>query len=126
MKLSAILGGLMLTAVVAGLMITNPSPEAYTRYATTQAGTYFANELCNDVPPEISSLLGGRCAEIVQTLQPQLEAIVRDRTERLNLGIASIYRTTFGIREFSFLPEYRAETLGILNRFITYRIFQTP
>ena len=73
-----------------------------------------------------SDLLVDQCAELVETLQPQLDSLIRDRTNRLNLGVASLYQTSFGIPELPMLPEYKVETLGILRRFFTYRASQRP
>lgn len=123
MKLSALFSAVLLCAAIVGLVITNPTPDDYADYASEKAEIYLANEVCNDLPSGLGDLLSGRCDEIVQALQPQLEAILRDRTERLNFGVASIYRTSFSIPQWP-IPEYSAETLGIVNRFVTYRISQ--
>lgn len=122
MKLSVLLTFALLCALIAGLVITNPGPEAYVEYATVQASSYLSEEICNDLPAGLGGLLTEQCPEIMLSVEPQLETILRDRTERLNIGIASLYRTSFGIPEFPFLPEYRAETIGIVNQFLTYRV----
>jgi hypothetical protein len=126
MKLSVVVTAAVLCASVAGLVITNPGPEAYLDYATTQSSQYLSAEVCNDLPEGLGSLLAGQCAEMLQSIEPQLESILRDRTQRFNLGIASLYRTSFKIPQIPFLPEYRAETLGILKRFVTFRVEQLP
>ncbi|HEY9889896.1 MAG TPA: DUF4359 domain-containing protein [Candidatus Obscuribacterales bacterium] len=122
MKLSTLLSLALLALAIAGLVITNPGPESYAQYASAQARTYFSEEVCDDLPPGLGSLLTEQCVDLVQQLQPQLEALMRDRTERLNLGVASLYRTSFGLPEIPLLPVYRAETLGIVKRFFTYRL----
>lgn len=121
MKLSVLLGTVLLAIATAALVTTNPGPEAYIRYVSNQAETYLSEEICTDLPPSITELLGGQCGEVVQSLQPQLDTLIRDRTQRFNLAIASIYRTSLGIPNFPMLPQYRVETLGIAKRFITYR-----
>ncbi|MDB9528333.1 DUF4359 domain-containing protein [Oscillatoria sp. CS-180] len=125
MKLSVLFSAALLCAAIAGLVITNPGPEAYALYASEQAEQYFSENVCTNLPPGVNDLLGQGCTDAVQTLQPQLEAIVRDRTERLNIGIASFYRTSFGVPQWPMLPEYRADTLGVVNRFITYRLSES-
>ncbi|MEM6521963.1 MAG: DUF4359 domain-containing protein [Cyanobacteria bacterium P01_C01_bin.70] len=121
MKLSVLLSAVLLAIATAGLVVTNPGPEAYIRYVSQQAETYLTEEICTNLPPSIEELLGGQCMEVVQSLQPQFDTLISDRTQRLNLAIASIYRTSLGIPGFPMLPEYRVETLGIVKRFITYR-----
>jgi hypothetical protein len=121
MKPSVVLSALVLAVGVGGLVVTNPSPEDYARYAGQQAEQYFTAEVCTGLPPGFAPVLGDQCTEMVQALQPQMETLIRDRTERLNLGVASIYRTSFGLPQLEMLPEYRVETLGILGRFFTYR-----
>jgi hypothetical protein len=124
MKPSVILSAVVLAISVGGLVVTNPAPEAYTRYATEQAEQYLSTEICTELPAGLGPLLADQCPELVQTLQPQVATLIEDRTERLNLGVASLYRTTLGIPELTMLPQYRIETLGILGQFITYRAEQ--
>jgi len=125
MKLSVVFTAIFLAIVVAGLVITNPGPEAYADYITEQASTYLSQEVCDELPSGLEGLFSDQCPEIMKRIQPQLASILSDRTERLNIGIASLYSTSFGIPELPFLPVYRAETLGALNQFITYRLTQS-
>ncbi|RZM77898.1 DUF4359 domain-containing protein [Leptolyngbya iicbica] len=125
MKLSVLLGAIILAVATAALVVTNPGPEAYADYVGAQAQTYLTDEVCTDLPAGISDLLGGQCGEMVQSLMPELDTLIRDRTERLNFAIGSIYRTSLGIPNMPMLPEYRIESLGILNRFFTYSFSQT-
>jgi len=122
MKLSALISLVVLAIATAGLVITNPGPEDYALYVRAQAETYLAEEICTELPPALGELLIGPCADMVESLGPQLDTLIRDRTERLNFAIGSLYRTTLGIPEFPMLPSYRVETLGIVQRFITYRV----
>ncbi len=121
MKPSTLISLLITVAVVAGLVVTNPSPAAYEQYALAQANRYLNEEVCTDLPESVEQLLGGQCTEIVQTLQPEMGPLIRDRTERLNLGVASVYRTTLGVPELPMVPRYEVETVGIVTQFITYR-----
>jgi hypothetical protein len=116
-----ILGVLVLTVV--GLIVTNPGPADYALYAAQQADRYLSDQVCDEMPAELGSgFLQEQCMGMIAELMPQLDDVLRDRTERLNLGIASIYRTSFGISGLPLLPEYRTETLGIVQRFFTYRV----
>ena len=126
MKLSTILTGAILAIVIGALVITNPDPDDYARYASQKARIYLSEEICSDLPPGMGGLLSGQCAEIVQSLQPQVLALVRDRTQRLNLGVASIYKTSLSIPDLTMLPQYQIETVGIVNQFLTYRASKIP
>lgn len=125
MKLPQLLILVLLAIAVTGLVVTNPDPEDYARYATQQANRYLSEQVCNEVPAELGGgLLQEQCAGMVETMMPQLAQVLRDRTDRINLGVASIYRTSFGLPGLPFLQEYRTETLGIVQRFFTYRMSQ--
>ncbi|MEL6381821.1 MAG: DUF4359 domain-containing protein [Cyanobacteria bacterium J06626_18] len=125
MKTSALIGLLLLAIVTGGLVVTNPEPDVYELYAQEQAEQYLSNQVCNDLLEELDDLFSGaQCGELVQTFEPTIQALIRDRTQRLNLGVASIYRTTFGIAELPMLPSYQVETVGIFGKFITYRATQ--
>ena len=124
MKTSALIGIFFLAIVTGGLVATNPDPEDYELYASEQAEQYVNEEACEELSEGLGDLLSGQCAEIMQALEPTVQTFIRDRTSRLNLGVASIYRTTFGIPELPMLPRYEVETVGIFGQFITYRATQ--
>lgn len=124
MKLSALFSFLLLAIVIGGFVATNPETEDYLQYASRQANVYLTEEVCDELPPGVGDLLSEQCPELVQTLQPQVLSLIRDRTERLNLGVASLYRTSLEIPGFVVLPRYEIETVGILGQFITYRASQ--
>lgn len=121
MKPFTLVSLLLLAAAIAGLVLTNPSPETYNAYASQQAKSYLQNEVCDDIPEDIRNFLPGQCSEIVQTFQPEIDTIIREQTQRLNLGVASVYRTSLGIPQLPMLPRYQVETLGIAQQLITYR-----
>ena len=124
MKPSTLIGLLLLTVMMGGLVVTNPGPDAYERYASEQVEMYLTTEVCTDLPPGITKLLAQQCEELVQTLQPRIGSLIRENTKRLNIGIASLYSTSFGVPELVMLPRYEVETIGILRRFLTYRATQ--
>ncbi len=126
MKVSTVIGFLILGAIVGGLVATNPTPIAYQAYATEQASLYLNEELCNNMPEAVADVLQGQCAEVVAQGQPQIPALIRNRTERLNLWVCSIYRTSLGIPGLDFLPSYEVKTLGIMGRFIPLSARQLP
>ena len=124
MRLSVVVGAVVLAIATAVLVVTNPGPDAYVSYVHEQAKTFLTDEVCTELPAGIGELLGSQCDEMVQSLIPELEDLIRDRTNRLNFAIGSIYRTSLGIPNVPMLPEYRIETLGILDRFFTYNMSQ--
>ena len=130
MKASTLLGFLVVGGGIGALVATNPGPEAYQRYATEQAALYFNESVCNDLPAGVADLLQGRCAEIIAAGQPQLDVLIRDRTERLNLGVLSIYHTTLGLPEgipgLDRVPSYEVRTLGIGGHFLPISAEQQP
>jgi hypothetical protein len=121
MKPVSLVGLVVTAAAVGGLVATNPDPVAYEDYALEQASAYFNDELCDQLPQPIADLFQQQCIELIQTGQPQIQALIRDRTQRLNLGIFSIYKTALEVPEISGLPAYRVETLAIAGQFITYK-----
>ncbi|MDA0673680.1 MAG: DUF4359 domain-containing protein [Cyanobacteria bacterium] len=130
MKPRTLVGFLLAGAGIGALVATNPGPDAYQRYALEQATLYFNESVCNDLPAGVADLLQGRCAEIVAMGQPQLQTLIRDRTERLNLGVCSIYRTTLGLPEgipgLESIPTYEVKTLGIAGYFLPINAGQQP
>jgi hypothetical protein len=121
MKAVKFLGIAVLAGTVGVLAATNPGPAAYDAYASQQAALYLNEELCSEIPGALANLVPGRCAEMIVALQPQIQSLIRDRTQRLNFGILSIYRTAFQVPGFALIPSYQVETLGIFGRFFIYK-----
>ncbi|MGD1905840.1 MAG: DUF4359 domain-containing protein [Leptolyngbyaceae cyanobacterium] len=121
MKLASLVGLVVGAAAVGGLVATNPDQVAYEHYALEQASSYFNDELCEQLPSPVADLFKQQCVELIQTGQPQIQALLRDRTERINLGVFSIYKTALEVPEVAALPAYRVETLAIAGQFITYK-----
>lgn len=121
MKSLTLWSTLLVAGTLGGLVFTNPGQEAYEVYAGEKANAYLNNEVCAELPDSVANLFPGQCADLIQAIQPELQTAIQARTERLNLGVASIYRTSLGIPSVPILPQYKVETLGIAGRFITYR-----
>lgn len=126
MKPASLVGLAVTAVVVGGLVATNPNPAAYEAYALDQASAYFNDGLCEQLPGAMADLFKQQCVELIQTGQPQIQALIHDRTHRLNLGVFSIYKTTLDIPEVNVLPTYRVETLAIAGQFITYKAENQP
>ncbi len=112
-------------AMVGGLVATNPDPVAYEAYALAQANQYLGPDRCQDLPPPINQFLGAQCREAITLLQPAIPELVRNRTERMNWHLFSLYRTTLGVPELAFLPTYQFTTLAIAGQFIPLQAQQT-
>ena len=123
MKTTALVSLLLLAIVTGGLVLTNPEPDAYKLYAREQAETYLKDE-CDDLADGLSEVFPIPCADLIEAVEPTIQAFIRDSTQRLNLGVVSIYRTTFGLSELPMLPSYQVETIGVVGKFITYRATQ--
>lgn len=126
MKPVSLVGLVVGAAAIGGLVATNPDQVAYEAYALEQASTYFNDELCDQLPGAIADLFKQQCIELIQTGQPQIQALIHDRTRRINLGVLSIYKTHLEVPEVSALPAYRVETLAIAGQFITYKAQNQP
>lgn len=122
MKATTVIGAVLLAGGVGGLVVTNPPPTAYENYAIERASKYLNEGVCTDLPSNLSNLFQGQCSELVEASQPQLQTLIQNNTERLNLGVLSIYRTTLGIPGMQMMPTYELETVGIGGRFFTYSV----
>lgn len=122
----------ILAVAIAGLgvsmAVTNPKPEEYETYATKQLSRYLQQEggsICDqiEVPDVLSGLVGDQCPKLLSSIlknnQKQLKTIISKGTERQNFGVLSIYRTNLEVSDL--LPRYEFETVGVFNRFFTYK-----
>ncbi len=126
MKILTWVGLVGLAAATGGLVMTNPPTDAYLLYAEQRSQQFLTAEICTQLPENLPAVLAGQCNALVESLRPDLADLLRDRTDRLNLGVASLYRTTLSAPGIPLLPSYRVETLGILGRFFTYRAQRLP
>jgi hypothetical protein len=114
------LGGILL-ALAGAMVLSNPSPRDYERYATETLSVYLKDKVCSQAKaaPEWRSLLRGSCKTLVETSRPQIKQVVAVNTTRQNFLLFSIYQTDLALPEP--LPSYQFATLGLFQNFLTYR-----
>jgi hypothetical protein len=116
------LGALAAIALVAvGMAATNPDPFEYEQYAASRLSVYLEDQLCSDLPAFLPQVLQAQCATLLQQNQATLQEIIRSRTQRHNFLLFSHYRTTLAVPGSDLLPSYQVDSLGVFNRFFTYR-----
>ncbi|WP_017304853.1 DUF4359 domain-containing protein [Spirulina subsalsa] len=118
-----VVGGSAIAASLLGgaMLVTNPSPIDYERYATLRLSEYLKENMCNQLPAQFQQFasqcqfLGGVLVDIGR---PQLQELIGEQTERENYLFFSVYRTNLAIH--SDLPTYEFATIGVLQYFILY------
>jgi hypothetical protein len=101
-----------------GLGLTNPDRAAYETYAFEQIGN-LARDQCDRAPAELGIMVQGPCRAAVSAYLPQLRPLLSATTNRQNLLLFSIYRSDISVPAANF--NARIESIGILNRFFTYK-----
>ncbi|MBE9078137.1 DUF4359 domain-containing protein [Romeria aff. gracilis LEGE 07310] len=124
-KVSNWIGGLILVAVLGGLAVTNPERDEYETYAAAKLSDYLETTVCADLPSAVAELFQSQCASLLQSGQSPLRELVSQQTAQTNFIIFSLYRTRLTIPGFTQAPAYEFETLGIGDRFFTFRAERT-
>lgn len=105
------------------MLVTNPGRQAYEDYAARRLETYLKENVCTQLPEDLSDFLRGQgermCNSLVDVSNPQFRQLVARTTERQNYGLFSIYRTRLSIGPL--FPSYEFETVGAFQTFVTYR-----
>ncbi|MBZ8182776.1 DUF4359 domain-containing protein [Oscillatoria salina] len=123
----AAIAGVTLGGLGVSMALTNPSRDAYEEYAAAQLSAYLKQEVCTQapqqlqdiLPSELGNSLESECKTLVDTVRPQMKAIVGRSTERQNFIVFSIYRTNLSVGLL--VPNYEFETLAIFDQFIIYQ-----
>ncbi len=113
-KLGLAVLGTVLTASVAGMILTNPGSTAYQEYAVEKLNLELKERGCSQV-----GALKGACHALVAELRPQMGGIISQGTERKNFLFFSIYSTDLSLHPS--LPSYHFETVGVFYNFYTYK-----
>lgn len=114
-KLGLALVGTVLTASVAGMILTNPGSTAYQEYAVEKLNLELKEKGCSQ---EVGALKVA-CHAMVAWLLPEMGGIISQGTERKNFLFFSIYSTDLSLDPS--LPSYHFETVGVFHNFYTYR-----
>jgi hypothetical protein len=110
--------------LAASLVWFNPDQQAFEAYATGQLSHYLEANLCRDLASPLEQLMGLSCGDLLTANQGVLHQVIRDRTQRYNLALFSVYRTTLALPSFGMLPTYHIDTLGIWGQFYIVKVTQ--
>lgn len=130
LKTAIIFGGITIAGVGGVLVVTNPDRVTYEQYATDQLTAYLKTEVCADAPSilgdltGVSDLLQQQCQALIQDNRTQIAALVASSTQQTDLWVLTIYQTTLQVPGIEELPAWQFETVGIFQRFITYKAAQ--
>lgn len=118
------IGGLAVAGLAGGMALTNPGPDAYVDYAHRTLTDYVRANVCDSLPPALGAALGMSCEDLVEATQVVTPQMILERTQRYNLGVLSLYRTTLGLPVAGVLPTYQVDTIGVFGQFVTIRAGQ--
>ncbi len=115
--------GVMVLAASSALVVTNPSMGDYKQHAGAQLVRLATEELCDRQGlPMVLRLWIRDCPRLVADQRAGLETLAGRFTQRLNLGVASVFTTRVGGQDLLpslRLPGYTITTLGLAGHFIT-------
>ena len=100
----------------AAMAFTNPSPTAYSRYATHQLTHYAESNICAEAPTAFG--LKEECRSLLKSNQAEIQRFIVSNTDRRNFFFFSVYTTDLEIA--SFLPSYQLQTIGIFQGFYVF------
>jgi hypothetical protein len=116
-KWGAGIGTVAALVAIGGLAWLNPDQQAFETYAEEQLSLYLEDNLCRELAPQLEQWLNVSCRDLLAQNQALLDTVVRDRTQRYNFILFSVYRSTLALPSFGLLPTYQIDTLGILGQF---------
>ena len=107
--------------LVGGLVWSNPGPRDFAGFAGERLTAQLTQEVCRGTTlPLLLSVLANDCPALLRSQQPTLAALAAARSDRFNLGLFSLYRTSLG-GEVLFhhwrLPTYSVLTLAAAGQF---------
>ena len=124
-KTITMLSGLAIVGLAGAMAITNPDHRAYESYATQKLTGYLEENVCPEIPSILGDLLSNQCGSLLRDNQSQIQKIISNNTIESNFVVFSLYRTQLAIPEVEAAPSYEFETLGIFQRFFTFKAKQT-
>ncbi|MEY2978914.1 MAG: DUF4359 domain-containing protein [Prochlorotrichaceae cyanobacterium] len=125
--------GAILVGAAGILGVTNPSPDQYADFAAKKAVTYLETEVCTRKVPIFGNSFQDECVTAVQSpdTQSRVRSLMLENTERQNYVLFSLYKTDLNVQDLipflpgNLLPQYQAESLGILTFFHTFATAET-
>lgn len=109
--------------MMAGLVVTNPGPEAFEDYAAERLVDLAIEEVCRPAAmPMLLRLVVRNCGELVRSQRQVFGRLVAHHSRRINFGIASLYLTRLGGQQVLpdwRIPIYSVTTLAAAGQFVT-------
>jgi hypothetical protein len=105
----------------AALVFSNPGPTEFEMFAAEQLVEVVEAEVCHgDALPGLVRLALSDCPRLVQSQRPAIGSLVGRHSRRIDLGMASIYRTDLGGGTLLGwpLPRFRAAVLAVAGQFV--------
>jgi len=106
-------------ALIAAIAMNNPGRTAYEEFATQELSAYVQENVCTQGEASFRDILQAQCKKLVKSLQPQLQTIIAENTERNNWGLFSIYKTELYLADFWL--SYEFGTVGVLGNLYIYK-----
>lgn len=119
-----------LLALAGGLAISNPNPGDFEDFAAVRLVDLVDTEICRKPAlPLLLQMVIQNCSAMVQDQQHTLGRLAREHSQRLNLGLASVYSTRFGGQQLLpnwRLPRYSVTTVGLAGHFVVLQTSSQP
>ena len=109
---------------------SNPGPKDFSTFAGDHLADLLTREICRSTAvPLMVNLLAGDCSSLLAAQQEALASLAAARSERLNLGLFSVYRTQLGGQRLFghwHLPTYSVVTLAAAGQFVVLQTATDP
>jgi len=123
------LGALGVVAL-GGLVLSNPGEHEFEEFAGLQLVELIETEICHKPNlPLMLQMVMQNCPALVRSQREPLGRLARDHSTRLNLGVASLYTTSFGgqrLLEDLRVPSYKVTTLAAAGQFVVLQTSSRP
>jgi hypothetical protein len=123
------LGAIALVAA-GGLALTNPGPNEFEDFAGLHLVELIEDEICHKPSlPLMLQMVLQDCTSLVRSQEQPLGRLAREHSSRLNLGLVSVYSTSFGgqrLLENLRLPHYTVTTLAAAGQFVVLKTSAQP
>lgn len=116
----ATFGAVTFACLGTAMAVTNPTPSAYSRYATHQLTDYAESNICAEAPTAFG--LKEECRSLLKSNQAEIQDLIMSHTDRRNFIFFSVYTTDLAIA--SFLPSYQFQTIGLFQGFYVFGMEQ--
>ena len=124
-KNTMVLGGVAIAGLAGVMTLTNPDNGSYEKYATQKLTGYLEENVCTEIPSILEDLLSNQCGSLLRKNQAQIRKLISDGTTASNFILFRVFHTRLEIPDFDAAPSYEFETIGIFQRFYTYKAEET-